>query len=152
MEESRMDERLNRQEPDAATDVDEAPNGASASPQRDYRMDLLISYVLRGGVLLSAGLLILGALLYGIGALRGGTATPPTTYPHSVGDVISGLARGDPLAVLSLGLLVLLLTPVARVVISIVAFARERDRLYVAITSLVLLILLVSFLLGKGGV
>jgi uncharacterized membrane protein len=113
-------------------------------------MDLLISYVLRGGVLLSAGLLILGSLLYGVGALRGGAPTSPS-FPHSLGDIFSGLARRDPMAVLSLGLLVLLLTPVARVLISIFAFARERDWLYVGITTVVLLILLVSFLLGRGG-
>jgi uncharacterized membrane protein len=40
---------------------------------------------------------------------------------------------------------------VARVAISIFAFARERDWLYVGITTLVLLILLASFLLGRGG-
>ena len=63
----------------------------------------------------------------------------------------AGLGQGDPLAILALGLIVLLLTPVARVAISIFAFARERDWLYVGITTLVLLILLMSFLLGRGG-
>jgi uncharacterized membrane protein len=141
-----MDERLDRPE--------QAPNeraGEALSDARDYRMDLLISYVLRGGVLLSAGLLILGALLYATAALRSGSPAFPSTYPHSLGDVLAGLTHGDPLAILSLGLLVLLLTPVARVLVSILAFARERDWLYVAITAVVLLILVVSFLLGAGG-
>ena len=142
-----MDERLNTEE----QSTDGSADGSLAGPQRDYRMDLLISYVLRGGVLLSAGLLILGALLYAIAALRNGSPAFPSTYPHSLGGVLAGLAHGDPLAILSLGLLVLLLTPVARVLVSILAFARERDWLYVAITALVLLILVVSFLLGAGG-
>jgi uncharacterized membrane protein len=141
-----MDERLDRPEQPPNERTDE-----TLSDARDYRMDLLISYVLRGGVLLSAGLLILGALLYALAALRSGSAAFPSTYPHSLGEIISGLSHGDPLAVLALGLLVLLLTPVARVLVSILAFARERDWLYVAITALVLLILLVSFLLGAGG-
>src|SRR5262245_62135519 len=141
-----MDERPERPEQTADETAHEAPAGAP----RDEQMDLLISYVLRSGVLLSAGLLILGALLYGVSALRGSAPASPS-FPHSLGDIFSGLARGDPMAVLSLGLLVLLLTPVARVLISIFAFARERDRLYVGITTLVLLILLVSFLLGRGG-
>jgi uncharacterized membrane protein len=127
------------------------PDENATSPQRDYQMDRVISIVLRGGVLLSAGLLILGMLLYTISSLRSGAPAFSSTYPHSLSDVIHGLTHGDPLAVLALGLLVLLLTPVARVLISIFAFARERDWLYVGITALVLLILLVSFLLGRGG-
>ncbi len=114
-------------------------------------MDRIISFVLRGGVLLSAGLLILGALLYFARVLWGGAPANPLSFPHSLGDVFAGLGHGDPLAILALGLIVLLLTPVARVAISIFAFARERDWLYVGITTLVLLILLVSFLLGRGG-
>jgi len=142
-----MDERLDTPE--------QPPNGSAnegaTSPQRDYQMDRIISVVLRGGVLLSGGLLILGALLYFVRVLWGGAPANPLSYPHTLGDVFHGLVQGDPLAILALGLLVLLLTPVARVLISIFAFARERDRLYVGITTLVLLILLVSFLLGRGG-
>ena len=118
--------------------------------QRDYRMDRIISVVLRGGVLLSAGLLILGAMLYFARVLSGRWPVHPLSYPHSLSDVFAGLAHGEPLAIVALGLLVLLLTPVVRVAISIFVFARERDWLYVGITTLVLLILLVSFLLGTG--
>jgi uncharacterized membrane protein len=142
-----MDKRLETEK----QSTDGSANGSLIGPQRDYEMDRIISYVLRGGVLLSAGLLILGAILYTISALRSGSPAFPSTYPHSLSDVFRGLVRGDPLAILALGLIVLLLTPVARVLISIFAFARERDWLYVGITTLVLLILLVSFLLGRGG-
>ena len=138
-----MDERLDTEE--------QSTDGGLIGLQRDYQMDRIISFVLRGGVLLSAGLLILGALLYFARVVGGGAPASPLTFPHSLGDVISGLGSGDPLAILALGLIVLLLTPVARVAISIFAFARERDWLYVGITTLVLLILLVSFLLGRGG-
>ena len=46
------------------------------------------------------------------------------------------------------GLLVLIATPVARVVLSVVIFIKVRDRLYAAITSAVLMILLFSFAVG----
>jgi uncharacterized membrane protein len=142
-----MDERF-----DAPGRTPESADETLTDTRRtDYRMDLLISYVLRGGVTLSAGLLILGALLYYAHTFSSGTPAHPPPFPHTLAGVFHGLAQGDPLAILSLGLLVLLLTPVARVVVSILAFARERDWLYVAITTLVLLILLVSFLLGRGG-
>jgi len=53
------------------------------------------------------------------------------------------------LAVIQLGLLILIATPVVRVAASVVAFAVERDRLYVAITLYVLAVILVSFFLGQ---
>lgn len=142
-----MDERLDTPE----QPPDESAHESAIGPQRDYQMDRIISVVLRGGVLLSAGLLILGAILYFVRVLWGGAPANPLSYPHTLGDVFYGLGHGDPLAILALGLIVLLLTPVARVIISIFAFASERDWLYVGITALVLLILLMSFLLGRGG-
>jgi uncharacterized membrane protein len=51
------------------------------------------------------------------------------------------------LAIAQLGILLLMLTPIIRVVFSIVAFAMERDRIYVGITSAVLAILVGSLLL-----
>jgi uncharacterized membrane protein len=46
---------------------------------------------------------------------------------------------------------VLVATPVARVALSIAVFARQRDRTYVVITSIVLGLLLLSFALGRAG-
>ncbi len=50
---------------------------------------------------------------------------------------------------IQLGLLLLIATPIARVALSVVGFAIERDRMYVAFTLIVLAILLYS-LLGSG--
>ena len=52
-------------------------------------------------------------------------------------------------AIIQLGLLLLIATPVARVLFSAIAFALERDSMYVVITLIVLAILLYS-LLGSG--
>jgi uncharacterized membrane protein len=71
--------------------------------------------------------------------------------PHSLTAMAQGLAHADPLSVVTLGLVVLLATPVVRVAVSIVAFGLERDWRYVAITVTVLVILVASFLLGRGG-
>jgi len=61
----------------------------------------------------------------------------------------TGLLELRPIATTQLGLLVLVATPVVRVAVSVVGFARERDALYVAITLAVLAILLASlFLVG----
>jgi uncharacterized membrane protein len=61
---------------------------------------------------------------------------------------ISGILR-EALAfqgrgIIQLGLLLLIATPVARVALSIVGFAAERDRMYVGFAAIVLVILLYS--------
>jgi uncharacterized membrane protein len=117
-----------------------------------HQAELMISYVLRGGVLLSALIILVGLvsfyLVYGSSGQR---TAHDTSYPHSLAALGQGLAHTDPLSVVTLGLIVLLATPVVRVAVSIVAFGLERDWRYVAITTTVLVILVASFLLGKGG-
>jgi uncharacterized membrane protein len=49
---------------------------------------------------------------------------------------------------IQLGLLLLVATPIARVVFSVIGFARQRDWLYVAITIVVLAFLTYSLLAG----
>ena len=56
-----------------------------------------------------------------------------------------------PYAVLMLGIFLLILTPVLRVVVSIYAFAKEGDRLYVTITTIVLIILIIGTTIGYQG-
>jgi uncharacterized membrane protein len=53
-------------------------------------------------------------------------------------------------AIIQLGLLLLIATPVARVLFSAIAFALERDYLYVLITLIVLGILLYSLFESSG--
>lgn len=60
------------------------------------------------------------------------------------------LVTFDPGAYLSLGLIVLILTPFVRVGGSIVAFAREHDRRYVLITSVVFAVMCLSVLVGRA--
>jgi uncharacterized membrane protein len=126
---------------------------AGAQPGDAVRTtEIAISYVLRGGVLLSATIVLVGVVAFYV---RFGSAASrlqvDRVFPHSVAGALSGAAHGNPLAIVALGLLILLVTPVLRVAVSIVAFALEHDWRYVGITALVLAILLVSFALGKAG-
>jgi uncharacterized membrane protein len=59
-------------------------------------------------------------------------------------NLVTSLSRGRPIAIAQLGLLVLVATPVVRVLASVIGFALEGDRLYAAITLGVLAILLIS--------
>lgn len=112
--------------------------------------ELIISGVLRGGVVSSAALIVVGVAAF---YLRGDWRSPTTdsAFPHTLASVWQGALRGESLAIIALGLLVLLATPILRVLVSIGAFLLEGDRLYAVITAVVLLILVVSFFLGRGG-
>ena len=120
---------------------------------REARMEMMVSLVLRGGVLVAAGVTIAGAipLLWSHGAEHPsyhsfqGTGAP---Y-RSLGAILEGAGHGDPLAIIAVGIVLLIATPISRVLLTLVGFLVERDRIYVGITSLVLLILLYSLLAGS---
>ena len=65
--------------------------------------------------------------------------------------VASGLRGGDPAAYMLTATLLMILTPVARVLVSIYAFAVDRDWKFVAVTSTVLLIMALTVVLSRFG-
>jgi uncharacterized membrane protein len=116
----------------------------------DRRMDLVIGNLLRSGVVLSALIVLFGAVIY---LVRHGHS--PTEYRVFRGEPsdlrsVRGILR-DALAlrgrgIIQLGLLFLIATPVARVAFSIFGFAEEHDRMYVVVASIVLLVLAYSLI------
>jgi uncharacterized membrane protein len=112
----------------------------------------IIGWILRGGVILSAVIILFGfiLLLVQIGE-QPGFAMSIGAFPHSLSQVWSGLIVLHPQAIIVTGLLFLIVTPVISVTTSLVAFAIERDRRFVVIACVVLAILLASILIGKGG-
>ncbi len=73
----------------------------------------------------------------------------PTSLPH-LADIFTRVIALRPSGFLSLGLLVLIITPVVRVLGSFLAFMYERDWRYAAITFLVLIVVTLSIVLGRG--
>jgi Predicted membrane protein len=59
---------------------------------------------------------------------------------------LSAAFHGNPVAIIQFGLLLLIATPVARVIFAVFAFALQRDFLYVTISTIVLLTLLYSLI------
>lgn len=104
----------------------------------------VVGYTLRLGVLASAALLVAGiALLMASGhaQLLQAAASPRSlinTSTVSFSDIESGVGALNGLDLIYLGLIVLIATPVSRVVLGIAQFAREKDLLYTAITTVVL--------------
>jgi uncharacterized membrane protein YfcA/uncharacterized membrane protein len=106
-------------------------------------MYALIGWVLQGGVLLSAAVIVFGLVLE---LFQPNKFAPQKlqNFPQTFDQVWAGLLVLRPQAVIALGLLLLIATPVMRVAVSVIAFAAERDRRFVVITLVVLLILLFS--------
>ena len=107
-----------------------------------------IGKILRIGVFVSTTVIIIGILMF---LLSGHSGYAEGVWPDKFNEILSGLVEFKALAWLMTGLFLLILTPVLRVVASIVAFAKEGDKLYVAITTLVLIILIVAMFVGHGG-
>jgi uncharacterized membrane protein len=117
----------------------------------------IIGNVLRYGVVISFIVIVAGsALLFlenNTGYYALGTAEQLFSRHNRflIGPVplVEGVLSAKPYAVIDLGLIILLATPVARVLISIFLFAEERRYIFVLITAVVLAILLAStFILG----
>ena len=68
--------------------------------------------------------------------------------PYSFNDLIFGLYNFHSYDYLMLGIFILILTPIMRVVITIKHFLKEKDYVFVKITSITLIILIISFLIG----
>jgi len=119
----------------------------------DYQIEVVVGYLLRYGVLLSATVVICGGCIYLFRhwhepanyRIFAGEPSDFRTIPGIIDSVRRARGRGY----IQLGLLFLIATPIARVAFSIVGFALERDRLYVMFTAIVLLVLLYS-LIGSG--
>ncbi len=122
----------------------EAPSEAQA------HSGVLIGWILRGGVISSAGIILIGILLLTLRPM-GLSIQSILTFPHTLHQEWADLLMLHPQAVIVLGLLMLIATPVLTVATAIVAFARERDRPFVIISLIVLALLLTSFFLGNGG-
>jgi len=130
-----------------------SPRKFQHQPWRDRRLEAILGNLLRTGVLISAAVVLTGACIYlyrhahepaDYRVFRG----EPTDF-RTIPGVIRSVAGGHGRGLIQLGLLLLIATPIARVALSIVGFALERDHLYVTFTVIVLVILLYS-LLGSG--
>ncbi len=144
--------------------IEKSMQRAKAVPdERVARDELIVSALLRYGVLISLAFVVLGMLLllitgetgYGsmgdLPSLLTVRDAANVGWPLSPLAVLGGALSLRPFALILLGLLVLILTPVMRVAVSVLLFLREHDPIYIAITLFVLCVLITSFLLGTPG-
>jgi uncharacterized membrane protein len=127
--------------------------------ERVRKVELAISNLLRIGVGTSLLIVFVGTVVtfahhpHYLSSRRDlvRLTTPGAEFPHSVPSVIRGVEHSQGRALVMAGLLLLIATPVLRVAVSVLAFVYQRDRTFVIITSVVLTLLLASFVLGKAG-
>jgi uncharacterized membrane protein len=131
--------------------------GAQKSSERgpsEHALEQIIGRVLQIGVLFSAAVVVAGA----IGLIAGhgrevadfhtfrGAASPL----RDLGAIVRAAAQGDSRAIVQLGLVLLIATPVARVALTLVAFLIRRDRLYVWLSAVVLALLVYGLAWGRA--
>ena len=122
-------------------------------PWTDQQMDDIIGAILRTGVIASALVVLAGGVLYlhryGLGLpdyrIFHGEPTDLRRIRGIIEDAVALRARG----IIQFGILLLVATPVVRVIFTSIAFALQRDRVYVVVTLIVLGVLLYS-LVGGG--
>jgi uncharacterized membrane protein len=112
--------------------------------RRRATIDTVVHHTLVAGVATGLALLLVGLALTVAG--RGGLAVASLKAPAALRAAVHLRAAGY----YSLGLLALILTPFIRVLGSIVAFAAAREWRFVAVTSAVLLVMLVSIAVGAA--
>jgi uncharacterized membrane protein len=133
-----------------------AADPRSATPARlrqDQRVERIIGVLLQTGVLLSILVALIGMTLY-LG--RAGRQVADFQVfrgepfdLRSAPAIVAAALAGRREAIIQLGVVILIATPIARVLLSLVAFALQRDRTYVVVTLIVLVVLL-SGLFGVG--
>jgi uncharacterized membrane protein len=121
-------------------------------PLEEARFEKFLGNLLRAGVLLAATVVLFGGILYLI--RHGGDNSSRSVFRGEPADLrnVSGIwedamhlsGRG----MIQAGLLLLVATPVARVIFSVFGFFRERDYTYVVLTLIVLGVLLFSLFFG----
>lgn len=149
---------MNADDPNSAAQTASPQEVADEAGNRVRRVEILISNLLRAGVVLSMLTVLTGTIISFIHHPDYTTSTealarltePGATFPHSSAEVLAGVKEGHGQAIVIVGLVFLIATPVLRVAISIFAFMYQHDRAYVVITTVVLILLLASFALGKA--
>ncbi len=113
------------------------------------KLDLnrLVSVTLRTGVLTGAFLCLVGLTVWAAGGFKSASFAPTSDIYKAI---VSGWS-GNLTGIVYLGVVALIATPIARVVISVAYFSAERDKRYVAITLVVLTMLLFALVSGRAA-
>jgi uncharacterized membrane protein len=122
---------------------------------KDTDMQAVIGWVLRIGVIVSITVVFLGGIIF---LYRHGHEVADHKQFKGIPDFIStaggifhGIATIRGQAIIQFGIILLIATPILRVIFSAIGFVREKDYLYIGISVLVLCIIFASMISGHAG-
>ncbi len=122
---------------------------------KDRDMQIIIGWILRTGVAVSMIIVVIGGILfmyhYGHNTADYSSFKGVPHFLLGIGPVIGGIADLSSQAIIQLGIIMLIATPVIRVLFSAIGFIIEKDYLYTAMTVIVLMIILFSMLSSHAG-
>lgn len=123
------------------------------SGKNDHALEMAMSRMLQIGVTIAAAIVFIGGVIYlaqNGGSLRDfqhfHAATPAIT---TTAGIVASAMHLEPRGIMGLGILLLIATPVCRVIFGVVGFALLRDKLYTVISLIVLGVLVFSFVTGR---
>jgi uncharacterized membrane protein len=122
---------------------------------KDTDMQVLLGKVLRTGTFLSIGIVLFGGIIF---LYRHGNTIVNykkfigiPDFVHYTNQLIPAAFNLKGQAIIQIGIILLIGTPIMRVLFSTVGFLLEKDYLYVFVSLLVFSIIIASMLSGHGG-
>lgn len=114
----------------------------------DYDIESVMGKLLITGVIISGALILAGGIFYiiqeGLSIPHFKTFRGVPSNLRSVKQICTGFVHLESLSIIQMGLLLLIATPIARVIFSVIGFLFEKDYLYVLISLIVLAIIAYS--------
>lgn len=121
---------------------------ATVTERDDEAFEILLGRVLQAGVVLAAIVVAIGGGLYlgrhGHDVPAYGVFQGEPGDLRSIAGIVSAARRLDARGVIQLGLLLLIATPIARVLFALIGFARQKNWMYVGVSAIVLALLAYS--------
>lgn len=118
-------------------------------------MNLMIGNTLRIGVVTAVIIALIGGIYYL--SQSSSMTLPDYTVFHkgaasytTFAGIVHGAIAFSPTEVIQLGVIVLMLTPIIRVLLSLIDFSIQRDWLYVVITAIVFVVIIANSIVGVG--
>lgn len=122
--------------------------GNTNTDKMDRSVETILGNLLKTGVIIAGSVVIIGAILF---LVRHGFEIPsyhifkPDIFHFSdFRDLIKGIVTFRSASIMELGILLLIATPVLRVLFSVFAFVYEKDYMYTVFTVIVFLVLIFS--------
>jgi uncharacterized membrane protein len=109
-----------------------------------WQLNTYVRFVLVAGMVLSVSVMAMGLVWYAIS---------PGDYPDvslSPADIPGEISKGNPIAVLDLGILFLIATPLTRVITALVFYLLDKEMKMAGVSVIILIVIGIAVILGAS--